>query len=126
MAQLAIRGHLKKGREVIQLLEMLGGVNVFNLDGAMDNYYYYIDSNNNKIYHCLSINVENVIVYTLEKFEESFPYKVGNKVWLYYKNLTIRTIETITCMRWCNKCNCILYDVSTYCNLRKSAFTLYK
>lgn len=80
MSNIAILGHPTKGKEVIQLLEMLGGVNVFNLDGAMGNYYYYIDDNSNKIYHCLSINIKNVIVYTLEEFEEKFPYKVYDVV----------------------------------------------
>ena len=94
MANLAIKGHPTRGGEVIQLLEMLGGVNVFNLDGAMDNYYYYIDENSNKICHCLSINFEYGIVYTLEEFEEKFPYKEDDVVvnHKYGKGLIIRML----------------------------------
>ena len=80
MSQLAIKGHPTKGREVIQLLELLGGVNIFNLNGTLGNYCYYIDNNSNKIYHGLSFNINNVIVYTLEEFEKKFPYKVGDIV----------------------------------------------
>ena len=69
---------------------------------------------------------EDLLTLTLEKFLEKFPYKVGDKVWLHYENSTIRIKETITCMRWCDKWNCVLYDVATCCNLRDSAFTPYK
>ena len=69
MAQLAIKGHATRGRGVIQLLEMLGGVNAFNLEGAGTQGLYYIFKDN-KIYYCRSTNAENVIFYTLEEFIE--------------------------------------------------------
>ncbi len=65
-------------------------------------------------------------IYTLEDFLNEFPYKVGDEVWLHFENLTTIIPETITCMRWCNKYNCVLYDVLTCCNLRECAFTPYK
>lgn len=77
--QLAIKGHATRGKEVIQLLEMLDGVNYNDLEGTVDNCLYYI-CNSNEICHCLGTNVENVIVYTLEEFLEKYPYKVGDKV----------------------------------------------
>jgi hypothetical protein len=126
MANLAIKGHPKRGNEVIERLEMLGGINELDLKGTETNLYYYIDSSNNKIYHCLSMHHHNYIVYTLEEFLEKFPYKVGDKVWLHYKNLTIRITETITSMRWCSKDDCVLYDVCTCCNLKECAFIPYK
>ena len=89
MTQLAIKGHETRGEEVIQLLEMLGGVNYFNLDSTADRYCYYIDNNDNKIHlNCLPANIENVIVFTLEEFEEKFPYKVGDKVLYIPENKT--------------------------------------
>ena len=122
MAKLAIKGHPARGKEVIQLLEMLGGVNVFNLDGTMNNYYYYIDENSNKIYHCLSINLEYGIVYTLEEFEEKFPYKVDDVVvnHKYGKGLIIRMlwidneivyeIHFEGCMAYCKANELCKYD----------------
>lgn len=109
MLQLAIRGHATRGREVIQLLEMLGGVNDFNFNGTMGNYYYYINDNSNRIYQCLSINNETVIVYTLEEFEEKFPYKVGDIVKCH--NIWKGIIES---MEWYE--GEVLYHVRDYSN----------
>ena len=79
--KLAIKGHKTRGKEVIQLLEMLGGVNHYGLEGTTNNCPYYIY--NNKIHQWNEdANVENVIVFTLEEFEKKFPYKVGDKVTL--------------------------------------------
>ena len=113
MAKLAIKGHLTRGKEVIQLLEMLGGVNIFNLDGTADMYCYYIDDNDHKIHlNCLPSNIENAIVYTLEEFEKLYPYKVGEKV--IYERSFDSIIDTITSMEWEN--NEVLYITSEgYC-----------
>lgn len=43
MAKLAIKGHATRGKEVIQLLEMLGGVNYFNLVGIETESFYCIN-----------------------------------------------------------------------------------
>lgn len=78
MANLAIRGHINlgRGREVIKTLEMLGGVNQFNLDGNTDN-WYVIDG-------CGVIRYCEVLLeekgFTLEEFLEKFPYKTGDRV----------------------------------------------
>jgi hypothetical protein len=42
---LAIFGHLTRGENVIEILEMLGGKNVHNLTGNRKFAYYIIDSN---------------------------------------------------------------------------------
>ena len=124
---LAIQGHSTRGREVIALLEMLGGRNYHNLCGDNSYTYYIIDSDKKIIKGCICVfSDEELLSFTLEQFEEKFPYKVGDKVWLHFENLTAKVTETITCMHWCNKCNCVLYDVSTCCNLREYAFTPYK
>lgn len=60
--KLAIKGHATRGKEVIQLLEMLGGENWFNIGGAETDSFYYIYEDNKKIYHCVDPNVENVII----------------------------------------------------------------
>jgi hypothetical protein len=77
----AIKGHHERGNEVIEILEMLGGINELDLKGIEANSYYYIDNiNNNKIRRGISIYPYEYIIYTLEEFLEKFPYKVGDKV----------------------------------------------
>ena len=102
---LAIKGHLTRGKEVIQLLEMLGGENSCNLKGVETDSFYYICKDND-IYLCLSTNTENFIVFTLEEFEEKFPYKVGDKVTNEYRLPMI-----IFNMYWDSDFNVIKYNV---------------
>lgn len=123
MANLAIKGHATRGNEVIEILEMLGGRNPTKLQGNASSCGYYIDSDGNIAYR---YSLNEFIQFTIEEFLEKFPYKVGDKVWLHYKNVTIRLIETITRVHWCSKSNCILYDLSIYGNLRESDLTPYK
>ena len=79
--KIAIQGHLTRGKEVIQILESLGGENIFNFIGKGDitNSYYINDYNEIRIN--LTPNLENHYkLYTLEEFEKEFPFKVGDKV----------------------------------------------
>lgn len=79
MTQLAIKGHPTRGKEVIQLLEMLGGVNCYNLYGNTNFSYYTIENNEIKggIY---IFSDEPYKFFTLEEFEKLYPYKVGDRV----------------------------------------------
>jgi gamma-glutamylcyclotransferase (GGCT)/AIG2-like uncharacterized protein YtfP len=77
MAKLAIRGHKERGKEVIELLEMLGAVNIHYCKGRCDLIYYYVDEDN--IIYPFS-HYPNAPIFTLEEFLEKFPYKVGDKV----------------------------------------------
>lgn len=80
MAQLAIKGHKTRGKEVIQLLETLGGSNFHNYSADCDSLCFYIGESSNIIYYDWVNSCYDVIVHTLEEFEEKFPYKVGDKV----------------------------------------------
>ena len=82
--KLAIKGHPTRGKEVIELLEMMGG-NTFNslMENAHPNRVYYIGNNNaitwENIYSdngCL----ETEDFFILEEFLEKFPFKVGDFV----------------------------------------------
>lgn len=75
--RLAIKGHATRGKEVIQLLEMLGGKNPYNYRGNYEK--YYLISQDNSIY-LLDYLPKDVVAYTLEEFEELYPHKVGDKV----------------------------------------------
>ena len=79
MAQLAIKGHETRGKEVIEILEMLGGKNVANYDGSNTKSFYFL----NNIIICSrygSGKLLGIDCYALEEFLEKFPYKIGDKV----------------------------------------------
>ena len=80
MANLAIKGHPTRGKEVIEILEMLGGKNTHNLYGDENYAYYTIDSDKEIKGGSYVFGDEQLCHFTLEKFEEEFPYKVGDKI----------------------------------------------
>ena len=104
--KLAIKGHSTRGKEVIELLEMLGGRDVGVLKGDHD--YYVIDECENNLINFYGHNYiycHEFVVFTLEEFLEKYPYKVGDKVHIYVQNddidgrYDIEAVE-ITSMRW--------------------------
>lgn len=76
---IAIQGHSTRGKEVIQILESLGGKNREELTGRRISHYYFINCNGD-IDLNLRINLLNRKLYTLEEFEKEFPFKVGDRV----------------------------------------------
>lgn len=78
MAQLAIKGHATRGEEVIEILEMLGGENVYKLSGTNEKCAYY--KKNGVIHNTASVGFNNFKLFTLEEFLEKYPYKIGDKV----------------------------------------------
>ena len=80
--KIAIKGDELRGKEVIQILESLGGVNVCPLKGDAVYLYYYINYDCNNAIHCHDVAYVNKYCkkYTLEEFEKEFPFKIGDKV----------------------------------------------
>jgi hypothetical protein len=79
--KLAIKGHSTRGKEVIELLEMMGGNNNHNLSGNDIHSYHMIKGIKNEIRDELYIfGNENIYYFTLEEFLEKYPFKVGDKV----------------------------------------------
>lgn len=78
--KIAIQGHPTRGKEVIQILESLGGTNDFLLRGVKD-FWYFIDSHGHirNEYQTVLIHT-GFKTYTLEEFEKEFPFKVGDIV----------------------------------------------
>ena len=78
--KIAIQGHPTRGKEIIQILESLGGENIASFIGVTD-FWYYIDSDGHirNDYQIVLINA-GFKIYTLEEFEKEFPFKVGDKV----------------------------------------------
>ena len=95
MAQLAIKGHATRGKEVIEILEMLGGKNRGKVDGKHTGCYYIIREFDNIIIGSYA-SLNEYKVFTLEEFFEKFPYKIGDKV-IAPESHNIHTIES---MHW--------------------------
>jgi hypothetical protein len=108
MANLAIKGHATRGKEVIEILEMLGGINELGLEGTEDYTYYYIDDSSNNIYCVLSVDPNDYNVYTLEEFEKKYPYKVGDEVLVTYFEGVWKIIEIL----WSESLDIIHYGIS--------------
>lgn len=78
--KIAIKGNESRGKEVIQILENLGGKNVYDQSGNNKNFVYFINSIG-KIYSVtLQMCSNERKIYTLEEFEKEFPFKIGDKV----------------------------------------------
>ena len=79
MPTLAIKGNNKKCKEVIKVLEMLGGENVYKLTGDETHAYYLIERNEIK---CGSVifGDEPYVFLTIEDFLKQNPYEIGDRV----------------------------------------------
>lgn len=78
MGDFAIKGHPTRGNDVIALLEMLGGVNKLCLS-ACNKYFEYSIIKHSGVIQSVANSYDDKI-FTLEEFEEKFPYKVGDNV----------------------------------------------
>ena len=85
MANLAIKGHATRGKEVIEILKILGGKNQKYVYSGKDTlHYYFIDNETGdiraKLYTDNCWTKVIYIIFTLEEFLEKYPYKVGDKI----------------------------------------------
>jgi hypothetical protein len=100
MAQLAIRGHATRGKEVIEILEMLGGKQFESYNGNDVNWCYtIIDGAIDWDYAS-----DKYKVFSLEEFIEKFPYKIGDKIYLNGDYVEI------TGLYWNGTCNEVNYE----------------
>ena len=77
--KIAIQGHPTRGKEVIQILESLGGKNTEKLEGIYKTFYYIDDKNEIGDDHKENFP-STYKLYTLEEFEQEFPFKIGDEV----------------------------------------------
>ena len=107
MANLAIKGHATRGKEVIEILEMLGGNRPKPIfDELPTHQIYYIRECDKAIVSATYTTYKDMFqVYTLEEFLKKYPYKVGDKVTL--DNLNCEVIS----MSWDDYYNEIDYFV---------------
>jgi hypothetical protein len=124
MAQLAIKGHATRGKEVIEILEMFGGWNYNRWDGKTPRTLYFINTGLimlKTIRH--NTNIDEFSVFTLEEFEKTYPYKVGDRV--TYRADKLLETQVITNMRWDSNYDCVLYYLDN-CNIIKVDDILYR
>ena len=94
--RLAIKGHPTRGKEVIELLEMMGGHAAFinTISNNTDKAFFISDYEN--CFYRKSIRfipdsskeMEDFKIFTLEEFLERFPYKVGDEFCSPYDKIT--------------------------------------
>lgn len=118
MTQLAIKGHPTRGKEIIEILEMLGGINKYNLRGDTDEWFIL---NGTQIQR--SGRLFDGISFTLEQLKEKYPYKVGDRV--SYRADKLLETQVITNMRWDSNYDCVLYYLDNF-NIIKVEDILYK
>ena len=115
--RLAILGHKTRGKEVIKILEMLGGYNYSSCLLGKAKFYYYIGNYNSISYISKEKLNDSFITFTLEKFIEQFPYKVGDKVKVPYKDGRITGNELyeykILKIKWDDLVSTIKYGLPT-------------
>ena len=105
MSNIAILGHPTRGKEVIQLLEMLGA-NRLGYKDTFVGFYYYIECGA----ICSSDEYPTYsTIFTLEEFEDKYPYKVGDEVIAYAEG--ILASFSIKDMRWNNALNKVEYKI---------------
>ena len=107
--KLAIKGHNTRPKDVKQLLKSLGGTPT--RDSCEKHHYYYYINKYGYIEGTTTLSQDNWAVYTLEEFEELYPFKVGDKV--HYTSTAISfnkdNIRTITGLYWNHALNQIFY-----------------
>ena len=102
--KLAIAGHQTRGKEVIELLEMMGGINDREYIGTntWKDEYYFLDNGYIRAYDWC-----DGIKFTLEEFLWKYPFKVGDKA-VYIDDNDIVVISEII---WDDTVGDIFYNV---------------
>jgi hypothetical protein len=134
--KLAIRGHSMRGKEVIKLLEMMGGKNIreHKYDGSANMYSYYINNGIILNDRLSIIEDDDFIIFTLEEFLEKYPFYNGDKVF----DIADGEPGIISAMKWDEDVSDMKYlvwfdngDIGWYTNdtigfLKKDGFLEYK
>ena len=99
--KLAIRGHSTRGKEVIELLEMMGGKNIEGYIGIDGDEFYTIEDGQ----IIQSYDWNDCLILSLEEFLKKYPFKTGDKVMDGYGGTL-----TIKSMSWSADCQTMVYD----------------
>ena len=118
--KIAIKGHASRGKEVIQILESLGGKNTALFKGNQA-FWYFINSYNNIVNdYEFVLTRAGFKTYTLEEFEKEFPFKIGD---IILSKATNNPYE-IVALEWFN--NKLCYKLDNGFHYAPKALTTYK
>lgn len=128
---IGIKGHPKRGEEVIKLLKTLGGRTKYTSSGEefIKGLHWYITDIglidwciDSRAWNLKMITLEelkkqfpfkvgykNVKMFTLEEFEKQFPFKVGDKV--EHSKQTYLSNGKIVDMKWEEESSTVIYSV---------------
>ena len=97
MKPIAFIGDPSRGKDIIHLLEQLGGKNTRFSSGTVERCIYSINKDNIICTELLTIrSKDRYNLYTIEEFEKEFPFKIGDKVVWDKDNYTaVRTVLRI-------------------------------
>lgn len=109
MAKLGLKGSTLRGNDVIKILEMMGGENKHFAEGFNEKAIYFITDKLviESSYHC-NINYDEYTQFTIDEFEDKFPFKIGDSV-LYNTVGEICSVGEIMHMDWNEIDNMVLY-----------------
>jgi hypothetical protein len=79
MSNFAIKGHSTRGKEIIEILQMFGGINKYNITYTEDNLWYCLISKDNVIIATYP-NSSIKTVLSIEEFIKKFPYQLNESV----------------------------------------------
>lgn len=102
--KIAIQANPNRGKEIISLLESLGGNNI-RWEGDARKKVYYIDKHNVIQY---GDSPKDYKVYTLEEFETQFPFKIGD-LCIYQSEYTGDVVVKV--LRMIIQDNDIVYEI---------------
>ena len=105
--KLAIQGHSSRCKEVIELLEMMGGKNNCDCPGDNLGLCYLIDDEFDICAHYFGYDDYEdgeLTIFTLEEFLEKYPFKVGDKIPDVWGNSC-----TVKSMSWDENYKTIMY-----------------
>ena len=80
--KLAIKGHSTRGKEVIELLKMMGGKDSNDFKCSNPNRFYHILNEHVCWGYIEFEEIDKYEIFTLEEFLEKYPFKVGDKVYI--------------------------------------------
>lgn len=94
MEKIAIKGHSTKSKDIIKILESLGGINIQGYIGHATSMYYYVNDKNHIDCDTITNLLREYKKYTLEEYEQKF-----------LNNMEKRTIkiDLITAREWYNQ-----------------------
>jgi hypothetical protein len=80
--KIALQGHPTREKEVIRILESLGGKKLYYSNASDKCLLFFIDDKEyiSCIHHESPLAKECFKIYTLEEFEKEFPFKIGDEV----------------------------------------------